>query len=182
MAGGPAQHGGNRYHYLYAARYLVDLLNPNLDVSSVCLEGYPGASDDDILDVAIEMGTTLRVVQVKWSLDGTMHSSEAYKIFSRLWSNKSIADRTVGSASLIIATNRNIAPELKAELEVASQWAELDSVDLASILADPDIGQTESRLKLGLIKITNGLDNPATLLEAAKRIHVDYLDSIQSVP
>lgn len=181
MAGGPAQHGGNRYHYLYAARYLVDLLNPNFDVSSVWLEGYPGASDDDILDVAIETGTTLRVVQVKWSQDGTMYSSEAYKIFSRLWSNKSIADRTVGSASLIIATNRNIAPELKAELEVASQWGGLDSVDLASILSDPDIGQTESRLKLGLINVTNGSDDPATLLEAAKLIHVEYLNSIESV-
>lgn len=181
MPGGPSQHGGNRYHYLYAARYLVDLLDPNSDVRSVWLEGYPNAIDDDILDVAIETRTTLKIVQVKWSLDGTLYSSETYEIFSRLWSNKSIADRAVGSTSLIIATNRNIAPELKDELEVAPEWAELDSVDLASILEDPDIDQTKSRLKIGLIKVTNGIDDPITLLEAAKRIHVEYLNSIESV-
>ena len=82
MPGGPSQHVGNRFHYFYAARYLVDLLDPQSAVCSVWLEGYPNAIDDDILDLAIETGTTLKAVQVKWSLDGVLPSSDAYEIFS----------------------------------------------------------------------------------------------------
>jgi len=160
MPGGPSQHGGNRFHYLYAARYIIDLLDPKSDVCSVWLEGYPDAIDDDILDVAIQAGTTLKAVQVKWSLDGTLTPSDAYEIFSRLWSNKAITDHAVGSTSLVIATNRNLSPRLQEDLEVARLWGTLDSAELASRFAAPDIGPIETRLKEGLTKVTNGIDDP----------------------
>ena len=116
MPGGPSQHSGNRFHYLYTASYIVDLLDPDSGVTSVWLEGFPESVDEDILDVVIETeATTLKAVQVKWSQAGALAPSDAFNIYARLWSNKTITDHVVGSTSLVIATNQPISSYIDAQ-------------------------------------------------------------------
>ena len=52
--GGPAQHAGNRFHYLYAATRVMELLDPERRVHAVRLEGLQDGSGDDIVDVVVE--------------------------------------------------------------------------------------------------------------------------------
>ena len=68
IAGGPAQHAGNLFHYLYAATRAMELLQEERGVLSVRLEGLGGgAAEEDALDVVVERDNAVEFIQIKWS-------------------------------------------------------------------------------------------------------------------
>lgn len=68
--GGPAQHAGNRYHYLYASNRVLELLDPDSDVIGVYLEGTgTNVSDEDAVDVCVERRDATELIQVRWAGD-----------------------------------------------------------------------------------------------------------------
>ena len=70
MSGGPAEHAGNLFHYLYAATRVMELLEPDRNVHTVRLEGLFGVPDEQILDVVVEGDSEIELIQVKWSATG----------------------------------------------------------------------------------------------------------------
>jgi hypothetical protein len=68
LSGGPAQHAGNQYHYLYAANRILEMLDRDSDVAVVHLEGTSStAAGEDAVDVCIERNDAVELVQVRWS-------------------------------------------------------------------------------------------------------------------
>jgi len=135
--GGPSQHAGNIYHYLYAATRVLELLDPEAPARAIHLEGLGTESaEEDIVDVAVDRYEALELIQVRWSQrpENTLQPHEWWEAIGRLWKRGGAITAKGRALELKVNTNRSASPVLQQQKRLWEEWAHLDDSELAGRL------------------------------------------------
>ena len=142
--GGPPQHAGNQFHYLYAATRAMELLQPDSGVFSVRLEGFgSGGSAEDALDVTVERRDIVEFIQVKWSSSQLLQPSDCWKIVKQLWSDAQQQNTTGRVIEITLFTNRSASQKLRRQLHQLELWKSQSEQDLRSNLENENVTEND---------------------------------------
>lgn len=172
-SGGPAEHAGNLYHYLYAATRVMELLEPDRHVHIVRLEGLPDVTDEHVLDVVVEHESNIELIQVKWSAESrSLGPTDFWQIAKRLWSNAQQVDLRVWRPDILIYTNRRLSRSLQAQWALLQSWKNLSPDHLIHVFTEDSKDKIVTQVKGELSGVTG--EDPKNVVTFIQGININH--------
>jgi len=155
ISGGPVEHAGNLYHYLYAATRVMELLETDRHVHAVRLEGLFDVPDEDVIDVTVERESEIELIQVKWSATSMrLQPTEFWQIAQRLWANARKVSSRGWRPRILIYTNRQLSQTLQKQWGVLQSWRNLSQEQLIRVFTEDSEDNVITQVKRELSSVT----------------------------
>lgn len=175
IAGGPAQHAGNLFHYLYAATRAMELLQQGSGVLSVRLEGSgTGGVADDALDVVVERANAVEFIQVKWSSSQLLQPAQCWGIVKHLWESAQQHDAASRSVQITLFTNRSVGLNFRRQLDRLRKWRALSRQDLRDVLDNDSLTDATSQALLGALGQITGSSQTDSISALVSSLNIEY--------
>ncbi len=171
--GGPSEHAGNLYHYLYAATRVMELLEPDQRTNAIRLEGLFDVPDEQVIDIVVERESDVELIQVKWSASSSSLSpADFWQIARRLWSNAKQVDLRGWRPHILIHTNRRLAHSLQKQWELLQRWKGLSQDQLDHIFTEDSNDKIITQVKKESNDVTG--KDPKDVVTFIQGISIDH--------
>lgn len=131
---------GNRYHHIYAASLLVQMLDPTSGIQAIRLEGVGAESDeDDVVDVAVERRDGSQLVQVKWARRAgrrTLTPGDFWAIIAGLLKTGKRLRAGLDGVEVRVHTNRSPSRTLQSQIDLLDELATLPDDELIARVSE----------------------------------------------